>query len=181
MRPIPTNPRSMEVGQYGLMRVTCFLACRLELDAVAGLRWISWCVLGWGTDFSVFFFRFLFFSQCTRPVASMRPSLASFTSLLVTRPFLALRGKSLLIPGCLEGAIISFVCLSTCVFVVFSDCESCTRPISTNPGSMEAEQYGPTGGTCFLPCRLELDAVVGPLWISWCLLGGADFFLFFFD
>ena len=51
----------MEVGQYGLMRVTCFLACRLELDAVAGLRWISWCVLGWGTDFSVFFFSIFVF------------------------------------------------------------------------------------------------------------------------
>ena len=46
----------MEAGQYGLTRVTCFLACRLELDAVAGLLWISWCVLGGVADFSVFFF-----------------------------------------------------------------------------------------------------------------------------
>ena len=45
----------MESGQYGLMRVTCFLACRLELDAVAGLLWISWCVLGGVADFSVIF------------------------------------------------------------------------------------------------------------------------------
>ena len=46
----------MEAGEYGLTRVTCFLACRLELDAVAGLLWISWCVLGGVADFSVFFF-----------------------------------------------------------------------------------------------------------------------------
>ena len=64
-------------------------------------------------------------------------------------------------------------------FVVFTDCESCTRPISTNPGSMEAREYGLTRGTCFLACRLELDAVAGLLWISWCVLGGADFSFFF--
>ena len=29
--------RDMEAGEYGLTRGTCFLACRLELDAVAGL------------------------------------------------------------------------------------------------------------------------------------------------
>ena len=51
---------------------------------------------------------------------------------------------------------------------------------STNPGSMEAGEYGLTRGTCFLACGLELDAVAGLLWISWCVLGGADFFVFFF-
>ena len=71
------------------------------------------------------------------------------------------------------------VCL--CVaFVVFTDCESCTRLISTNPGSMEAAEYGLTRGTCFLARRLELDAVAGLLWSSWCVLGGADFFSVFF-
>ena len=44
--PISTNPGSMPAVQYGLTRVMCFLACRLELDAVAGLLWHSWCVLG---------------------------------------------------------------------------------------------------------------------------------------
>ena len=34
--------------------------------------------------------------------------------------------------------------------VVFTDCESCTRPISTKPGSMEAGEYGLTLGTCFV-------------------------------
>ena len=49
----------MEAETCGLTRETCSLACRLELDAVAGLLWISWCVLG-GTDFFLcFFFRFL--------------------------------------------------------------------------------------------------------------------------
>ena len=62
----------MEAGQYGLTRVTCFLACRLEFDAVAGLLWLSWCVLG-GVDFCfVLFFGFFFFER-TRPAASMRP------------------------------------------------------------------------------------------------------------
>ena len=56
------------------MRGTWFFGCRLELDAVAGLLWISWCVLG-GADFlRVFFFPdfFVFFKRA-RPVASMRP------------------------------------------------------------------------------------------------------------
>ena len=71
--------------------------------------------------------------------------------------------------------------VSVCVtFVFFTDCESCTRPISTNPGSMEAGEYGLTRGTCFLALRLELDAVAGLLWISWCVLGGADFYSVFF-
>ena len=58
-------------------------------------------------------------------------------------------------------------CLSVCVtFIVFTDCESCTRPVSTNSESMEAGEYGLTRGTCFVACRLELDAVAGLLWIS---------------
>ena len=73
------------------------------------------------------------------------------------------------------------MCGCVCVtFVVFTDCESHTRPISTNPGSMESGEYGLTRETCFLACRLELDAVAGLLWISWCVSGGADFSVFFF-
>ena len=56
-----TNPGLLEAGQYGPTCVTCFLACRLELDAVAGLLWISWCVLGGGADFSVYVFLIFFF------------------------------------------------------------------------------------------------------------------------
>ena len=63
----------MEAGEYGLTRGTCFLACRLVMDAVVGLLWISWCVLGGADFFSVFFFRNLFFVERTRPAASMRP------------------------------------------------------------------------------------------------------------
>ena len=69
--------------------------------------------------------------------------------------------------------------MSVCVcitFVVFTDCKSCTRPICTNPGYMEAGEYGLTRGTCFVARRLEVVAVAGLLWISWCVLGGAIFF-----
>ena len=77
------NPGSMEAGQDELTRVTCFLARRLELDAAAGLLWLSWCVLGWGGGFfRVFFFSIFFFFERTRPATSIRPPLASFTSLL---------------------------------------------------------------------------------------------------
>ena len=68
-----------------------------------------------------------------------------------------------------------------CDICRFTDCESCTRPISTNPGSIEAGEYGLTRGTCLLACRLELDAVAGLLRISWCVLSGADFCVFFFS
>ena len=50
----------MEAGEYGLTRGTCFLACGLVLDAVAGLLWISWCALGGADVFSVFFYVFFF-------------------------------------------------------------------------------------------------------------------------
>ena len=38
-------------------------------------------------------------------------------------------------------------------------------PISTNPGYMEAGEYGLTRGTCFIANRLEMHAVAGLLWI----------------
>ena len=100
------------------------------------------------------------------------------------RPFFAFRKKSPFIPGCVHGAIIYLVCLSVCLsvcvclsvwlcvcvtFVVFTDCESCTRPISTNPGSMEVGDYWLTRRTCFFASRLEVVAVAGLLWISWCV------------
>ena len=33
-----------------------------------------------------------------------------------------------------------------------TECETCTRPIFTNPGSMEAGEYRLTRGTCFVVC-----------------------------
>ena len=65
-------------------------------------------------------------------------------------------------------------------FVVFTDCESCTGPISANPGSMEADEDGLTRGMCLVVRCLEVVAVAGLLWNSWCVLGGADFFGFSF-
>ena len=53
-----------------------------------------------------------------------------------------------------------------CNIVFFTGCEICTRPISTNPGSMEADDYGLTRGACFVARRLEVVAVVELLWIS---------------
>ena len=65
------------------------------------------------------------------------------------------------------------------VFAI-GNCESCTGPISTNPGSMEAAVYGLTRGMCLVARRLEVVAVAGLLWISWCVLGGVDFYCFRF-
>ena len=61
----------------------------------------------------------------------------------------------------------------------FTDWESCKRPSSTNPGSMEAGKYGLTRGSLFVARRLEVVAVAGLLWISWCGFGGANFFVLF--
>ena len=171
-RPISTNSGSMEAGKYGLTRGTCFVVCRLELDAVAGLLWISCCVLG-RADFSVFFFSIcFFFFERTLPAAYMRPPCLIYLS--------ASTGVR---TGCHY-----LICLSVCVcvcyigFVVFTDCESCTRSIFTNPVSMEAGEYGLTHDTCFFARRLEVVGFAGLLRLSWCVLGGVDFFvLFFFD
>ena len=48
---------------------------------------------------------------------------------------------------------------------------------------MEAGEYGLTRGTFFVARRLELVAAAGLLWISWRVLGGAEFFSvsFLFD
>ena len=63
----------------------------------------------------------------------------------------------------------------------FTDCESCTRPIFTNPGYTEAVKYGLTRGTCFVARRLEVVAVAGLLWISWCVLGAVGLIFKFVD
>ena len=95
------------------------------------------------------------------------------------------RQKSLFILGCVQGAIVCLVCPSVCVSDCacyihrFTDCESCTRPISTTSTSMGAGDYGLTRGTGFVASRLEVVAVAGELGISWCGLGGADCFRVF--
>ena len=45
----------MEAGEYGLTRGMCCVARRLGLVAVAGLLWISWCVLDGAGFFTHFF------------------------------------------------------------------------------------------------------------------------------
>ena len=71
MRPISTNRGSMEVGEYGLTRGTCFVASRLEVVEVAELLWVSWCVLGVVEFFVHCFFLSFLFSEPTRPAASI--------------------------------------------------------------------------------------------------------------
>ena len=78
---------------------------------------------------------------------------------------------------CLRARLRARLCVSV-TFVVFTDCESYTRPISTNPGPMEAGECGMTRGTCFVARRLEVVPVAGLLWISWCVLGAAGFCVF---
>ena len=64
----------MEAGEHGLTRGVRFVAVCLEVVAVAGLMWVSWCVFGGAGFFCVFFPFFLFFER-TRPAASMRTAL----------------------------------------------------------------------------------------------------------
>ena len=73
------------------------------------------------------------------------------------------------------------VSLSVSVFITFvvqTDCDSCTRPTSTNPGSREAGEYVPTRGTCFVARRLEVVSIAGLLLISLCILAAAGFRVF---
>ena len=74
------------------------------------------------------------FISSTRVTKSYLLALGTTFWLFIMRPFFAYRQKSLFIPGCVQRAIIELVCQCVCVtFVVFTDCESCTKPISTNP------------------------------------------------
>ena len=45
---------------------------------------------------------------------------------------------------------------------------------------METGEHGLTRGTCFVASLLEVVAVARLLRISWCVLGGADFFVVYF-
>ena len=64
-----TNTASMEAAEYGLTCGTCFVACRVEVVAVAGPLRISWCVL----DAVGFFFVCVRVFERTRPAARKRP------------------------------------------------------------------------------------------------------------
>ena len=167
---------------------------RVSLHAVS--RWsrspgccgyISWCVFLVSGGIS-FFFRFLYFER-TRPTASTRqPCLMYLSTGNEARSgkrgdrgrFLPLGKKASSYRGAYRVPLL-LVCVYMCVtFVVFTDCESCTMPISTNPRSMEAGEYGLTRGMCFFARRLEMVAVAGLLRLSWCVQGGVIFFVCFF-
>ena len=110
-------------------------------------------------------------------LASQKFAAKRITAFLSMRPFFASYGKK---GFSYRGAYRRTLCLSAvyCVsvtFVVFTDCESCTRPISTNPGSVKAGEYGLTRVTCFIARHLEVVAVAGLLWFSWFVLGAAGF------
>ena len=139
--------------------------------AVAGLLWISWCGLG-AARFRVLV-SLLFFER-TRPAASIRPPCLIYLSTSnEARPrersarglFLPI-GKKPLHTGVRTGChylINLSVCMSVCMCNIrrFTDCESCTRPISTNPGSMKSGEHGLTSWTCYVARRLEVVAVAG--------------------
>ena len=122
------------------------------------------------------FFRFCsagyFFFERTRPAASMRPLCLIHVS-----------SSAGLRTGChyfISMSVRPSVCLSLNVclrIVIFTDCEICTRSISTNLVSMQAGAYGLTRGTGVFARRLEVVAVAGQLWIQWCVLGRTDFFV----
>ena len=134
--------------------------------AVAGLLWVYFGVCFFVPGGILFFVRFFYF-ESTRPIASTRQPC-----------FMYLSTRTAVRRGC--HYLIS-LCLCVCVtFVVFTNCESCTRPITTNPGSMDAGQYALTRVTCFVARCLELVVVAGLLSISLCVLGAADFSGFFF-
>ena len=103
-------------------------------------------VLGGADFFFVSFFSIFFFSERTWPAASMRPPCLMYLST-----------STGVRTGCHYLISLSFgLSVGVCVtFVVFTDCKSCTRPTCTNPGSMEAGEYGQTRGTCFVARRVQ--------------------------
>ena len=72
------NPGSMEVGEYGLTRGTCFVASCLEVVAVAGMLWFSLCALG-AEVFRVLSMIFAYSNSCTRPLAVRDPGQSAST------------------------------------------------------------------------------------------------------
>ena len=150
---------------------TCFGARCLEVVAVAGLLWISWCALG-PAGFHAFF-PFSFFLKLTRTAASMRPPclIGITTSTGVCTGFHYLCSLSAGLSVCLFVCVLLYLCVT---LVVFTDCESCTRPISSTPGSTETGEHWLTCGGCFVAAG-EVFGVTALLWISWCVLGAAGF------
>ena len=80
-----------EECEYGLPSGTCFTARRLEVVTVAGLLWIYFVVVFFCVWWDFVFF-FVLFASNAHGLLQERGNLASCTSLLV--------------PGCVQGAII---------------------------------------------------------------------------
>ena len=105
---------------------------------------------GWGGFFPVSFFSFFFFFfERTRPPASMRPPCLNYLS--TSAGVRTMCQYLFCLPVC--------VCVCDIEFIVYTDCDGCTTPISTNPVSMQAGAYGRTRGTCFFVRRLEVVAL----------------------
>ena len=78
------------------------MPCRIGRGRRAAVDFVV--CFGWGGFFCpCFFFSVFFFFERTRPAASMRPPLASFTSLLV--------------PGCVQGARLFNLSVGVCACV----------------------------------------------------------------
>ena len=85
-----------EKCEYGLTSGTCFTARRLEVVAVAQLMWIYFVVCFCSAWWAFVFF-FVFSTSNAHGLLQVRGNFASCTSLLV--------------PGCVQGAIIQLVCV----------------------------------------------------------------------
>ena len=167
------HKRGIEGGSARVWATACDVFCRTPSRVGRGRRAaVDFDVcFGWGAYFSFFFSIFFFVflrthtARCKYEAASRHIYLSTSTGVRT---------------GC--HCLISLsVCVCVCVtlkFVVFTYCESCTRPISTNPVSMEAGEYGLTRGTWFFARRLEVVKVAGLLWLSRCVFGEAGFFHF---
>ena len=97
-------------------------------------------------------------------------------------PFFAYRQKASSYRGAYRVSLFNLsVGFCLCVtFVVFTDCGSCKKLLSTNTGSMETGEYGLMRGTFFVARRLELVTVAGLLCISCVFWVRRTFSCFFF-
>ena len=111
-----TKPGSMEAGEYGLRRRTCFVARRVEVVAVAGMLWMSSCVLG-AAAFCVFFP--VCFCSNAHGLLQVQGRLASFISILVTEAVFSYREKEPLHAGVRTG----FHCLISLSMCVLCMCD----------------------------------------------------------
>ena len=109
-------------------------------------------------------------SQVPTHGANYVPSMPAFSGnpILLERT----RHDAIMMPPCLR-----YLSTST-------ECEGGTGPISTNPGSTQACEYGLTHGRYIVARRLEVATVAGLMWISggvWVRLDFEFFVVVFFE